>query len=33
MGDGAVKFLNENIGVDQYAYLMYLGDGELPGDF
>jgi prepilin-type N-terminal cleavage/methylation domain-containing protein len=33
MGDGAVKFLNENIGVDQYAYLMYMGDGELAGDF
>ena len=33
MGDGAVKFLSENIGVAQYAYLMYLGDGELVGDF
>lgn len=33
MGDGAVKFLSENIGVNQYAYLMYLGDGELVGDF
>lgn len=33
MGDGAVKFLTENIGVAQYAYLMYLGDGELIGDF
>jgi prepilin-type N-terminal cleavage/methylation domain-containing protein len=33
LGDGAVKFLNENIGVAEYAYLMYLGDGELSGDF
>ena len=33
MGDGVVKFLSENIGVNQYAYLMYLGDGEVVGDF
>jgi prepilin-type N-terminal cleavage/methylation domain-containing protein len=32
-GDGTVRFLSENIGVPQYAYLMYMGDGELPGDF
>jgi prepilin-type N-terminal cleavage/methylation domain-containing protein len=32
-GDGAVKFLSENIGVEQYAYLMFMGDGELAGDF
>jgi prepilin-type N-terminal cleavage/methylation domain-containing protein len=33
LGDGAVKFLNENIGVAQYATLMYMADGELSGEF
>jgi len=32
-GDGTVRFLNETIGVAQYATLMYMGDGELVGDF
>jgi prepilin-type N-terminal cleavage/methylation domain-containing protein len=33
LGDGAVKFLNENIDVNTYAYLHYISDGEIPGDF
>jgi prepilin-type processing-associated H-X9-DG protein len=32
-GDGSVKFLNENIGVAEYAFLMYISDGEISGDF
>jgi prepilin-type N-terminal cleavage/methylation domain-containing protein len=33
MGDGATRFINDNIGVAQYAFLMYIADGEVLGDF
>ena len=33
LGDGAVKFLNDNIDVSLYATLHYIADGEVVGDF
>jgi prepilin-type N-terminal cleavage/methylation domain-containing protein len=33
MGDGAVRFVSENIDISTYAYLHFLADGEVIGDF
>jgi hypothetical protein len=33
MGDGAVRFLNENMDKTVYAYLSYSNDGQPVGQF
>ena len=33
MGDGAVKFLSENLDMTTYRHLARIGDGQLLGDF
>ena len=33
LGDGAVKFLSENLDHNMYAILHYIADGEVPGEF
>lgn len=33
MGDGAVRFVSENIDASTYAFLHYIGDGNVVGEF